>query len=51
VALGDECRTVNEWLAYALRTSIPTDRTERIALKSLFDDLNNGRATRCAEVS
>lgn len=50
VALGDECRAVNEWLDYALRTSIPTDRTERIALKSLFDDLNNGRATRCAEV-
>jgi hypothetical protein len=50
VALGDECRSVNEWLDFALRTSIPTDRTERIALKSLFDDLNNGRQIRCAEI-
>ena len=46
-----ECRTVDAWLDIALRTAIPTDRETRIAFKSLFDDLNNTRATRCASVS
>lgn len=50
VYFADECRTVDEWLDIALRTSIPTTRTVRIAFKSFFDDLNNTRATRCAAV-
>jgi hypothetical protein len=56
-AFGDQpvffdgaCRTVNEWLDIALRTAVPTTRTDRVAFKSLFDDLNNTRATRCASI-
>jgi hypothetical protein len=51
VYFDDQCKTVDEWLDIALRTAIPTDRTTRIAFKTLFDDLNNTRATRCASVS
>jgi hypothetical protein len=51
VYFGGECRTVDAWLDIALRTAIPTDRDTRVAFKSLFDDLNNTRATRCASVS
>lgn len=51
VFYGGECRTVDEWLDIALRTAIPTERTTRIGYKTLFDDLNNTRATRCASVS
>ena len=51
VYFGGECRTVDAWLDLALRTAIPVDRETRIAFKSLFDDLNNTRATRCASVS
>lgn len=51
VYFAGECRTVDSWLDLALRTAIPTDRETRIAFKSLFDDLNNTRATRCASVS
>jgi hypothetical protein len=56
-AFGDQpvffdgaCRTVDEWLDIALRTAVPTTRTARIAYKTLFDDLNNTRATRCASI-
>jgi hypothetical protein len=51
VYFDGQCKTVDEWLDIALRTAIPTDRATRIAFKSLFDDLNNTRATRCASVS
>ncbi|NBX13064.1 MAG: hypothetical protein EBR06_04485, partial [Acidimicrobiia bacterium] len=51
IYFDDQCKTVDQWLDIALRTAIPTDRTTRIAFKTLFDDLNNTRATRCASVS
>ena len=51
VYFDDQCKTVDQWLDIALRTAIPTDRETRIAFKTLFDDLNNTRATRCASVS
>lgn len=51
VYFAGECRTVDVWLDLALRTAIPIDRETRIAFKSLFDDLNNTRAARCASVS
>ena len=51
VYFADQCRTVESWLDFALRTAVPTDRETRIAFKSLFDDVNNTRAIRCASVS
>ena len=48
VYFAGECRTVDAWLDLALRTAIPVELDVRIAYKTLFDDLNNGRATRCA---
>ncbi|MEY3452921.1 MAG: hypothetical protein RL574_659 [Actinomycetota bacterium] len=51
VYFDGQCKTVDSWLDIALRTAIPTDRATRIAFKSLFDDLNNTRAIRCASVS
>lgn len=50
VLFEGECRTVDEWLDLALRTAIPVETDVRIAYKTLFDDLNNTRATRCASV-
>jgi hypothetical protein len=56
-AFGDQsvyfdgtCRTVDAWLDLALRTAIPTSREARIAYKTLFDNLNNTTATRCASI-
>jgi hypothetical protein len=51
VYFDGQCKTVDAWLDIALRTAIPTSRDTRIAFKTLFDNLNNTRATRCASVS
>ncbi len=51
VFFGGVCRPVDTILDVILRVSVPTDRDTRIAYKTLLDDLNNTRATRCASVS